>query len=133
MSYAPGDTFGDVFCLSATTGAATDADSPPTAKLKRGGVTDGAVTVTVAHDTTGEYSFSGTIPGTYAAGDKLAVVVTATVGGITAKKAYPLGVLLQGVNVTKVNGLPATPLTPPIDAIARVVEVEQRTENVIQS
>jgi hypothetical protein len=85
MGYRPGDTFNLGFTTQSTTGAATDADSLPTASVRHNGTVDGTVTVTVTHNGTGDYSASGTIPSGYAAADSIGVLALATVGGNAAK------------------------------------------------
>lgn len=66
------------------TGAATDADSLPTATVYRNGVLDGVVTVTIANAATGSYSGSFAVPVGYAAGDDVQVRAQAVVSGITS-------------------------------------------------
>jgi len=87
--YKPGDVYRDLFPTQSTTGAATNADSLPTASLYRNNAIDNSVTVTVANITTGIYSLSCTIPGSYAAGDTVQVVISATIGGTAAKASRP--------------------------------------------
>lgn len=93
MSYKPGDTVRKTFTTHDATGAATNADSLPTASVYRNGTLDAAVTVTVANLATGLYSAVCTLPSGYAAGDSVQVVVSATVGGVTASLSIDLGVL----------------------------------------
>lgn len=68
---------------------ATDADSLPTAILRRNGTSSG-VTVTIANLTTGRYSASWT-NGAWTTGDHLALDVTAIVGGTTYNLLIPVG------------------------------------------
>lgn len=63
-----------------TTGAATNADSLPVGTLYVNGTAD-AATVTVTNITTGRYKAAVTLP-TLAAGDMVAIWITATVGGV---------------------------------------------------
>lgn len=93
MGYQAGDAIAEEFITSSATGAATDADSLPTATLARNGTDDGTVTLTVAKIDTGRYKVTGTIPAGYAAGDKVAVAIAATIGGVAGKAVIPLGVL----------------------------------------
>ncbi len=83
MAYKPGDTYWGSFTTQRfDTGAATDADSLPTASLRHNGTVDGAVTLTVANTGTGTYSVTGTIPVGYAAGDSVQIEVAATVNSV---------------------------------------------------
>lgn len=81
--FSPGETFPPArFGISGSTGAATNADSTPTLAVYRNGILDSGVSVTVTNPSTGEYTFTFTIPGGYALGDLVSVRATATVGGI---------------------------------------------------
>lgn len=93
MSYKPNDFIAEEFITSSATGAAANADSLPTAALVKNGIDDGAVTLTVANVDAGRYKITGTIPSGYAAGDKLQIAVSATIGGVAAKAIVPIGVL----------------------------------------
>jgi hypothetical protein len=83
--YKAGHSLMRSFTVTDDTGAAANADATPIGAALRNGVTDGAVAVTVAAHSTGVYHASFTIPGTYAAGDVVELVVTAAVGGVTTK------------------------------------------------
>lgn len=81
--FRAGDAYGVQFSTSnPTTGAAANAASTPTVRLFRNGTHDVAVSFTVANPETGLYRATATIPGTYAAGDRIEIVATATVGGV---------------------------------------------------
>lgn len=85
-SYKPGDTYARYFTTSdPATGAATDADSLPTVAAYHAGSGTGAFAPAVAKVATGLYSVTGTIPGTFAAGDVVNLVLAAVVGGVTGK------------------------------------------------
>lgn len=66
------------------TGELTDADSAPTATLRRNESASG-VTVTITNLETGRYRASWT-NGAWSAGDRLLLVVSATIGGTTYKE-----------------------------------------------
>lgn len=113
--YTPGDVLHDAFTLRRfDTGAATNADSTPTAALYKNGVVDGAVTVTVAavSGQAGAYTFSCTIPGGYAVTDVLEVLAVATVNAVTDRAwfgPYRLDSLVasrmaSGADVTLADG-----------------------------
>ena len=86
MSYKPGDSYVGEFCTARfDTGAATDGDSMPTAIAAHNGTDDGSFTLTVTHVDTGRYKVAGTIPGGYAKGDVVQVVVSATVNSVAGK------------------------------------------------
>ncbi len=68
---------------SATTGAATSADSLPTGTLVVNG-TDNGASVTVTNVDTGRYKAAVTLP-TLAIGDVVQLLIAATVGGIAGK------------------------------------------------
>ena len=93
MSYRPGDTIHLSFTTQSAAGAATDADATPTASMRRNGAIDGAVTIAMTHNGTGDYTASATLPLTYVAGDDLELLVLATVGGVAGKGVLPLGKL----------------------------------------
>lgn len=83
MSYKPGDTLQRVFTTNGSTGAAVNADTTPTVQLVRNGAVDSTVTVTVTNLSTGVYLASCSLPTTYAAGDRVQLLLTATVSGVT--------------------------------------------------
>lgn len=82
----PGDSITTEFITSSSTGAATNADSLPTAVLSRNGSDDGAVTVTVTNIDAGRYKSAFTIPSTYAAGDELVLIASYTVSTVAQKQ-----------------------------------------------
>lgn len=71
---------------SASTGAATDADSTPTVNIANDGVTLG-YTPTVTNVATGLYKTTivASVGNGFAAGSRVSVYVTATVGGVTGR------------------------------------------------
>jgi len=84
MLYKPGSTYwGEFTTRRFDTGVRVDADSLPTATMVKNGTDDGTVTLTVTDKGTGNYSVTGTIPVGYAAGDVVAIRVTATVNSVT--------------------------------------------------
>jgi hypothetical protein len=86
MSLKPGDSYTGLFCTSrGDTGAASNADSLPTATMTRNGTDDGTVTLTVANLDTGRYKVTGTVPSGYASGDAVQVWISATVNSVAAK------------------------------------------------
>ncbi|MDB5353605.1 MAG: hypothetical protein JWN24_58 [Phycisphaerales bacterium] len=92
MTYRPGDTLYLSFVTQDLTGAATNADSLPTAVLRRNGANT-AVTVTVVNNAAGDYTASALVPLTFSGGDDLEVVVSATIAGVAGKALFPLGKL----------------------------------------
>jgi hypothetical protein len=86
MNLKPGQAYYQEFTTaSPTTGAATNADSTPTATANRNGSDDGTFSLTVANLDAGRYSVTGTVPGGYAAGDIVVITAAATVGGVAGK------------------------------------------------
>lgn len=83
--YRPGDSYNTSFVVTSATGAAANADSTPTGSLLQNGAADGAVTVTVTNPATGQYKAACTIPGGYAAGDVVELLIAATVGTVATK------------------------------------------------
>lgn len=85
MSLAPGQVFYAEFSTyNPTTGASQNADSTPTVVLRHNNATDSSVSITLTNPQTGLYAATGTIPSTYAAGDAVGLLATATVASITA-------------------------------------------------
>lgn len=80
--YKPGQAYFGYFPTADATGESADADSLPTATAVRNGVDD-AWALTVGHAGTGRYTITGTVPGTYADGDRLQIRVEAVIGGLT--------------------------------------------------
>ena len=101
-AFLPGDSWGTLFSTVNAVGASTNADSTPTATMYRNGTADGAVTITIANPSTGLYRASCTIPGTYTAGDRVQVHVSATIGGITTNAVIE-NIRLIGYNSTVAN------------------------------
>jgi hypothetical protein len=85
--YKPGDAYGEELLTRDSDGISAAPDSTPSAKLYRNGAYDSAVPITAAlvSGETALYSLTGTIPTTYAAGDRIAVKAAATVGGFTTE------------------------------------------------
>jgi hypothetical protein len=81
--FMPGDPYGINVSVKSATGALVAADTLPTGSIYHNGTVDSAVTVTVtAAAATGVYGLTATIPSTYAPGDRVSLMVNATVGGI---------------------------------------------------
>ncbi len=84
MPWKTGDVVtADFTTQTPSTGAATDADSTPTATLVING-TDSGTSVTVTNKATGSYKAAVTLP-TIADSDLIQIRVAATVGGIAGK------------------------------------------------
>lgn len=81
----PGDVRYFTILVSDSSGSPVNADTTPAGVVKRNGVVDGSVAVTVTNRATGEYDAHYTIPAGYAAGDTVQDGATATVSGV----AYP--------------------------------------------
>jgi hypothetical protein len=81
-NYQAGDSYGIGFTVKGATGALAAADSTPVGALYHNGTADGTVTVTVTSSATGVYSATCTIPGGYSVGDRVSLLITATVGGV---------------------------------------------------
>jgi hypothetical protein len=92
MTYQPGTTAYIDFTINTASGA-VDADSLPTATLRRNGAIDGAVTVTVVKLSTGAYVASVPVPLDYVVGDDLAILVSATVSSVAYKQFLGQGVV----------------------------------------
>jgi hypothetical protein len=78
----PGSVVKVEFTVSATNGAAVNADSLPAVTLDRNGVNDGAVSPVVTNLATGRYLATFTVPSGYAAGDQLAAIATYAVSSV---------------------------------------------------
>jgi hypothetical protein len=76
----PSDTWREAFTLRAASGAATNADSAPTATMYRNGVAD-ALAVAVSNVATGAYALSAS-PAAYSAGDNVRALVSVIVSGV---------------------------------------------------
>jgi hypothetical protein len=85
--FRPDDTYIKTFGITNATGAAVNADGTPAGSLLRNGAVDGTVTVAVAgvSGQAGIYAASCTIPSSYAAGDVVELLITATIGGVAVK------------------------------------------------
>lgn len=92
MPYKPGDNLSLSFITQDATGAAVNADSAPAGTLRRNG-TNTAQTVTVTNNAAGDYTASASIPLTWSGGDKLEMLVSAIVKGVSGKAAFGLGIL----------------------------------------
>lgn len=81
-TYGPGDTFRRLISVQDATGAATNADSTPTAALWRNGASTGAVAMTVTNVQTGLYLAEGVIGAGWSYGDDVTCLGTVTVDGV---------------------------------------------------
>jgi hypothetical protein len=71
-----------LFCTQRfDTGAATDADSTPTATANKNGIDDGSFTLTVTKIDTGRYKVTGTVPAGYTAGDSVIILKARAANG----------------------------------------------------
>lgn len=111
MIYIAGEAAYVGFTINSTTGAATDADSTPTASVRRNGSIDGTVTATVTNNSTGAYTVSFTVPSGWSAGDDVEVLVSATVGGVSAKKWVGKGAVDASISSVKAKTdlIPSSP------------------------
>ena len=92
MSLAPGQNFNRGFVTQTIAGQLHAADSMPAAVLRRNGVTDpGNTSVAVGTIGVGDYVASGTIPYSYVTGDRVEVVVAATVLGQAGELVIYMG------------------------------------------
>ena len=82
MFIKPNTNFVFIGTTNDATGAAADASATPTGTLTRNGVDDAAVSIIVTRLTSGRYAATGTVPVSYAAGDKCNVSFFATVNGV---------------------------------------------------
>ena len=83
MAYVPGGAINALFTISGAGGGLANADSLPTATMYHNAAIDGTVTFTVTNVATGIYKAVGTVPGSYTAGDSIALFINATVSGIS--------------------------------------------------
>lgn len=81
-NFQPGDAYGVGFTVKNSAGALAAADSLPVGALYHNGTADGAVAVTVSSSATGVYQASCTIPSGYSVGDRVSLLITATIGGV---------------------------------------------------
>lgn len=123
MALKPGDAFAFQFVTTDDAGALTDADSLPTGTIVRNGTDDATPTVTVANVSTGVYRASGTLPGTYAAGDVVQVRLNATVGAVASGGTESLGVL-DSKRVGDLNDLAAGDLPPDLTSEVAAVQAD---------
>lgn len=105
---ASGSYYGEFCTQRFDTGAATDADSTPTATATKNGADDGSFSLTVTKIDTGRYKITGTVPA-YTAGDIVQISVAATVNSVAGK-----GVVDEFVVV---SGRPGTDDIPIEDAV----------------
>jgi hypothetical protein len=109
MSLKPSDPYyGEFTTASFTTGAATTADSMPTATATKNGADDGTFALAVALLDTGRYKITGTVPAGYAKGDQVQVSVSAIVGGVTGKGVID-GFVIDSKRVGDLNDAAAAP------------------------
>lgn len=111
---------------SPSTGAASDADSPPTGTLYVNGTANGA-TVTVTNQATGKYKAAVTLP-TLAVGDVVSILIAATVesisdnGKIWEDSKDVFAGAIPDVIAGGASGLVLTSAVPTAAAIAAAVE-----------
>lgn len=115
MSFKPGDSFAFQFTVTDANGALTNADGLPTGGVIRNGVQDAGVGVTVTSVSAGVYKASGTLPGTYVAGDFVQVALNATVGGTSSGGMETLGAL-DGKRVGDLQDLSSSAVRTQADA-----------------
>ena len=91
----PGDPFYSTFLTLdyATTGNPIPQapTSGPSAVLRRNGVTDAGVSVSISNNSLGDYLARGTIPAAYSGGDRLELVVSYAMLGYNTKLLIALG------------------------------------------
>ncbi len=134
MPFKPGSLYYKEFVTSSpSTGAATNADSLPTATANHNGSDDGAFTLTVANQDTGRYKISGTVPSGYAHGDVVCCSVAATVGGVAGKAivdtfqidmGFDAVVIESGVNARQA-------LSPILAAVTSILTVPAGAGSVV--
>ena len=112
MSLKSGQSLTVNFTVQDATGAAADADSPPSGTLLVNGVADDA-TVTVTNISTGLYRAAVTLP-TLNAGDVVAMLIEASVDAVSAK-----GIVFQAVADTQC----ASDVKAVVDAIKAVTDL----------
>jgi hypothetical protein len=100
---ASGSYYGEFVTTRFDTGAATDADSTPTATATKNGADDGSFSLTCSKIDTGRYKVTGTVPA-YSAGDVVQISVSATVNSVSAK-----GVVDEFVVASALPGIDAVP------------------------
>ena len=104
MGYKPGDPYSKEFTTaSPTTGAATNADSSPTATADFDGTGAGSMALTVSFLDTGRYKATGTIPSGRVRADVLNVSVAATVGTIAGKAVIDTQTIEAPFPVVNIN------------------------------
>jgi hypothetical protein len=104
-AYLPGSSVTLLRTTLNAAGGLQDADSLPTGELVRNGVIDGAVTVTVVDVGVGRYTLSFTIPTSYALGDTVELLMTATIdltssGAVVWTAALQSAVILGPLAIT---------------------------------
>jgi hypothetical protein len=123
--FRPGESYGVQFVTRGSTGL-VNADSTPTVVMSRNGIDDGTVTFAVSNPATGRYRATATIPSGYAPGDRLEVIVTATVAGFTDTEIverirlvgpdFTLSVNLANLDAQVSSRLPTASYTAPDNA-----------------
>lgn len=112
MGYNAGSAYYKEFVTSSpATGAATNADSLPTATANHNGTDDGSFALTVTNIDAGRYKITGTVPSGYGVGDVVNVSVQATCSSITGKAivdTFVVGAAIVGANVVEVNSIQVT-------------------------
>lgn len=105
MIYQANTTAYMPFTTNSSSGAATNADSLPTATIYRNGTSDGALTVT--NVSTGAYMC--TVPvGAYMVGDDIAILVAATISGVACKFWIGKGYVDVTINSRHASGTAVT-------------------------
>ncbi|HSZ58587.1 MAG TPA: hypothetical protein VK797_23165 [Tepidisphaeraceae bacterium] len=124
MPYSPGGNFQRSFITQTTAGVKQNADVPPTALLRHNGATDATVTVTITNNGAGDYTASGTLPGTYLDGDDCEIIVSATVGGTAGELVIYLGEVskLQANLINALSGQTVIVQSPVGVGSIRIVE-----------
>jgi hypothetical protein len=119
MQLYPGGAFGTSFVTSNAADAPTNTDATPTGSLIHNGVVDGSVTVSIVAISgyTGGYYASATIPSGYAVGDKVSVLVSATINGAPIGDEV-LNEVLVSSQATLVAAIAAAILVTPVHLIA---------------
>jgi hypothetical protein len=130
-SYQAGDSYYGEFCTQRfDTGAATDADSTPTATATKNGADDGTFSLTVTKITTGRYKITGTVPAGYSVGDVVQISVAATVNSVAGSGVvdqFTIDPIYKSLN----TATPASPTTNSVfDEMRLIRGVVSGTTNV---
>lgn len=116
MSYRPSDDyFADFVTSDPATGAATVADSLPTATARRNGSDDATFALTVTSQGDGYYTVTGAVPAGYTAGDVVSVRIAAAVDGVTGRAVIDRFVV-ESKRISNLNDLSAAAVRSEADA-----------------